>query len=158
MNLCVDFTSNGSSCIYCLQDPSSPLLHSEEAFRVYISCLVHTGQHSSVSAAVRRRESLLAANPLPESPAPRTPESAESTSLLEEESTISAEKAATAATAAKTLSSSQEIAQNVMSGTNDPIQQRPTKDATLLTTPLSLGSGSAAASGTPIEVTIVERS
>lgn len=149
--------------LLCLQDPSSPLLHSAEAFRAYISCLVHTGQQSSVSAAVRRRESLLAAHPLPESSTPLTSEPAQGTSILEEEPATSAtaEKAATATAAAtKASSSSQDIAQTVLSGTNDPIQQRSSKDTTLLTAPLSLasGAGAAAASGTPIEVTIVERS
>ncbi|KAF7304881.1 ATP-dependent peptidase [Mycena kentingensis (nom. inval.)] len=49
----------------CEFDPSSPLLHSGEAFRLYLTCLVNTGQSGSVFPAIRRRDSLIAANPLP---------------------------------------------------------------------------------------------
>ncbi|KAJ6547561.1 ATP-dependent peptidase [Mycena capillaripes] len=53
----------------CEFDPSSPLLHSSEAFRLYLTCLVNTGQSASVFPAVRRRDVLIAANP-PVAPAP----------------------------------------------------------------------------------------
>ncbi|KAF5391384.1 hypothetical protein D9757_001895 [Collybiopsis confluens] len=149
----------------CEFDPSSPLLHSEAAFRVYISCLVNSGQQSAVDAAVRRRESLLSAHPLPlSSPAQPTSE----TSILEEESVLTrnTEKDATAAAAATTtatsagqtsVSPSQEIAQSVLSGANDPIKQRSPKDSTPVVNPLSLAAGSPVANGQPIEVTLVER-
>ncbi|KAJ7632616.1 ATP-dependent peptidase [Roridomyces roridus] len=54
----------------CEFDPSSPLLHSAEAFRLYLTCLANTGQPASVFPAVRRRDALIAANPLPGAPAP----------------------------------------------------------------------------------------
>ncbi|KAF9069622.1 ATP-dependent peptidase [Rhodocollybia butyracea] len=139
----------------CEFDPSSPLLHSGDAFRVYIACLVNTGQQAAVNAAVRRRESLLSAHPLSSS----TVTTSEAP-LLEDNATSGAvEKtaAATAATAVKTFSSSQEIAQSVLSGQKDPIQQRSSQDPTPLNNPLTLGSVSTTANGSPIEVTIVER-
>ncbi|KAJ7109374.1 peptidase family M41-domain-containing protein [Mycena epipterygia] len=48
----------------CEFDPSSPVLHSSEAFRLYLTCLVNTGQPASVFPAVRRRDALIAAHPL----------------------------------------------------------------------------------------------
>ncbi|KAF7294936.1 ATP-dependent peptidase [Mycena indigotica] len=49
----------------CEFDPTSPLLHSSEAFRLYLICLVNTAQPGSVFPAIRRRDALLAANPAP---------------------------------------------------------------------------------------------
>ncbi|KIK57837.1 hypothetical protein GYMLUDRAFT_46049 [Collybiopsis luxurians FD-317 M1] len=139
----------------CEFDPSSPLLHSEEGFRVYISCLVNTGQQAAVNAAVRRRESLLSAHPF-STPSPT--QSASETSILEEESVSPPTVEKDAAAAAKaSVSSSQEIAQNVLSGAKDPIKQRSSKDSSPLTNPLSLAAGSAVPTGQPIEVTLVER-
>ncbi|KAJ4487958.1 ATP-dependent peptidase [Lentinula aciculospora] len=136
----------------CEFDPSSPLLHSEEAFRVYISCLVNTGQQAAVNPAIRRRDSLINAHP---SSGSSTPESVENsnTSLLEGEPTT----AETPASSTLKVSSSQEIAQSVLSGMKDPAQQRsPLKDANP-SNPLVLASGTTVTPGTPIEVTIVER-
>ncbi|KAJ7063299.1 ATP-dependent peptidase [Mycena amicta] len=47
----------------CEFDPSSPLLHSSEAFRLYLTCLVNTSQPGSVFPAIRRRDALIAAHP-----------------------------------------------------------------------------------------------
>ncbi|KAJ3845047.1 ATP-dependent peptidase [Lentinula raphanica] len=145
----------------CEFDPSSPLLHSDEAFRVYISCLVNTGQQAAVNSAIRRRDSLLSAHPLPASSKPPSADTTSDAPVLDGESATSvpagspATTTTTAAAAAKALSS-QDIAQGVLSGTNDPAQQRPLKDASP-PNPLALASGAAATAGGPIEVTIVER-
>jgi ATP-dependent metalloprotease len=62
------------------QDPKSPLLGSEPAFQLYLTCLINTNQQASVDAAVRRRDSLLAAsgltsvvNPQPAEDVPASP-------------------------------------------------------------------------------------
>ncbi|KAG7452520.1 ATP-dependent peptidase [Guyanagaster necrorhizus] len=47
----------------CEFDPTSPLLRSEEAFQIYLTCLINTGQQNSVYSAARRRDSLLASLP-----------------------------------------------------------------------------------------------
>lgn len=49
----------------CEFDPSSPLLHSESAFEVYLKSLVASGQTESIPSAVRRREAIIAAHPPP---------------------------------------------------------------------------------------------
>ncbi|EJD44097.1 ATP-dependent metallopeptidase Hfl [Auricularia subglabra TFB-10046 SS5] len=49
----------------CEFSPSNPTLRSDEAFRLYVLALVKTGQQDSVPSATRRRESILAKNPLP---------------------------------------------------------------------------------------------
>lgn len=55
----------------CEYDPSSPLLHSADAFQLYLSSLVKLGQTANVNKAVETREELLVAHPLPESPVPQ---------------------------------------------------------------------------------------
>ena len=57
------------------QDPSSPLLRSDEAFQLYVTALVQNGLLSSVRHAVQRREHLLSTIPTKEDPAkiPDTP-------------------------------------------------------------------------------------
>lgn len=47
----------------CEFDSNSPLLRSEEAFQIYLTCLINTGQQNSVYSAARRRDSLLASSP-----------------------------------------------------------------------------------------------
>ncbi|KAM6500525.1 ATP-dependent peptidase [Amanita muscaria] len=55
----------------CEYDPSSPLLHSADAFQLYLSSLVKLGQTANVNKGVETREELLLAHPLPESPVPQ---------------------------------------------------------------------------------------
>ncbi|KAG9031724.1 hypothetical protein FRB95_002397 [Tulasnella sp. JGI-2019a] len=45
-------------------DPSSPLLHSDAAFELYLKALHFTNQTASVPHAVKRRETLMASHPL----------------------------------------------------------------------------------------------
>ncbi|KAF8212239.1 ATP-dependent peptidase [Mycena galopus ATCC 62051] len=93
----------------CEFDPSSPLLHSSEAFRLYLTCLVNTGQSASVFPAVRRRDVLIAANPLlvPPTAAPAK-DSADSNSP------------GTASPPSSVLSESQIIGQSVLASTGQP--------------------------------------
>ncbi|KAF4614907.1 hypothetical protein D9613_003054 [Agrocybe pediades] len=44
----------------CEFDPASPLLKSEDAFKAYLTCLDNLGQASSITAAVEKRDQLLA--------------------------------------------------------------------------------------------------
>ncbi|KAJ7219269.1 ATP-dependent peptidase [Mycena pura] len=77
----------------CEFDQSSPLLYSSEAFRLYLTCLVNTKQPASVFPAIRRRDALIGANPLPaknsadvtqpDSPASVSPSSTPSPALTE---------------------------------------------------------------------------
>ncbi|KAF9005647.1 P-loop containing nucleoside triphosphate hydrolase protein, partial [Cyathus striatus] len=57
----------------CEFHPNSPLLHSADAFKIYLSCLVNTGRKDDVSAAVRRRDTLLATHPSTTASTPAAP-------------------------------------------------------------------------------------
>ncbi|KAJ6502552.1 ATP-dependent peptidase [Mycena sanguinolenta] len=92
----------------CEFDRSSPLLHSSEAFRLYLTCLVNTGQSASVFPAVRRRDVLIAANPPPVPAVPAAAESANSNSP------------GTASPPSSALSESQIIGQSVLASTGQP--------------------------------------
>ncbi|KAJ7709908.1 ATP-dependent peptidase [Mycena rosella] len=89
----------------CEFDPSSPVLHSAEAFRLYLTCLVNTGQSASVFPAVRRRDALIAAHPLP--PAPSPAEAAK-------------DSASPAPNPTPALTESQLIGQSVLASTGQP--------------------------------------
>ncbi|KAK7014865.1 ATP-dependent peptidase [Favolaschia claudopus] len=100
----------------CEFDPASPLLHSAEAFRLYLTCLANTGQSASVFPAVRRRDVLIAAHPLvaPASanpPATNTKDSGDSNSPASSSSTTEP---------SPVLSESQIIGQSVLASTGRP--------------------------------------
>ncbi|KAF7363444.1 ATP-dependent peptidase [Mycena sanguinolenta] len=92
----------------CEFDKTSPLLHSSEAFRLYLTCLVNTGQSASVFPAVRRRDVLIAANPPPASPSPTAAESVDSNSP------------GTVSSPSSVLSESQIIGQSVLASAGQP--------------------------------------
>ncbi|KAJ7452414.1 ATP-dependent peptidase [Mycena galericulata] len=98
----------------CEFDPSSPVLHSSEAFRLYLTCLVNTGQPASVFPAVRRRDALIAANP-PTTPAPvvAAKDSAGSDAP-------SSSPASTSPSSTPVLSESQIIGQSVLASMGQP--------------------------------------
>ena len=50
-----------SQNINCSKDPASPLLRSPAAFKIYLTSLQNVGQIASISAAVQKRDTLLAA-------------------------------------------------------------------------------------------------
>ncbi|KAJ6496675.1 ATP-dependent peptidase [Mycena vitilis] len=97
----------------CEFDSSSPLLHSSEAFRLYLTCLVNTGQSASVFPAVRRRDVLIAANP------PVAPTSADP---VTESSVDSGSPPPTSPSPSPSpvLSESQIIGQSVLASTGQP--------------------------------------
>ena len=96
------------------QNPSSPLLHSDQAFQLYLTALVQSDLSSSIHHAAQRREALLRANPLPSS--------AESVSADVSQSQLGSYTDASQPTAgssasvapAAPVSRSQEIAQQVL--------------------------------------------
>ncbi|KAF7338299.1 ATP-dependent peptidase [Mycena venus] len=99
----------------CEFDPSSPLLHSSEAFRLYLTCLVNTGQSASVFPAVRRRDVLIAANTLV-TPAPAAPADTANSSAASN----SPGTAAPVSPPSPGLSESQIIGQSVLASTGQP--------------------------------------
>ncbi|KAH7914655.1 peptidase family M41-domain-containing protein [Hygrophoropsis aurantiaca] len=141
----------------CEFNPSSPLLHSDPAFQLYLTSLVKSGLDSSVNSAVRRRESLLSASagapPLKSTePSPTTPQ--------DTVDTISPAQAPAAPSAASPVASSnsQQIADAVLSGqTKDTLSSAgaaaQSSDMAKFASALSSGSG---VSGNPIHVTISE--
>lgn len=156
----------------CEFDPSSPLLHSQEAFKIYLSCLVQTNQQTAINAAVRRRDSLLAAHPLTTSgsavnanavtevsgeaatvpaPEPAVPSSTESTP--------SAEPSAPAPSEApkQAVSPSQEIAQSVLSGQPAASVASGAVNASQFAKLKGSFSGPEGSTENPIQVSIVER-
>ncbi|KAJ6630799.1 peptidase family M41-domain-containing protein [Mycena sp. CBHHK59/15] len=104
----------------CEFDPSSPVLHSSEAFRLYLTCLVNTEQPASIFPAVRRREALIAAHPAAApAPAPPTPtEPATDVSGAPSSSNTSTSSSPTPS--AGPLSESQIIGQSVLASMGQP--------------------------------------
>ncbi|KAJ7155969.1 ATP-dependent peptidase [Mycena crocata] len=102
----------------CEFDPSSPVLHSSEAFRLYLTCLVNTGQSASVFPAVRRRDALIAANPLP-APAPAAADAAPD-AVDSNAANDSPASSPASATPSPVLSESQIIGQSVLASMGQP--------------------------------------
>ncbi|CCM02099.1 uncharacterized protein FIBRA_04176 [Fibroporia radiculosa] len=132
----------------CEFDSSNPLLRSDIAFQLYLTALVKSGLTASVDAAVRRRDTLLAAASA-SGPAASSSPSAEA-------STISADSAVSAPVSNSTEpSSSNRLAQAVLAG------QAPTTasavssntDMAKLSAALSTGVG---VPGNPIVVSLSE--
>ncbi|KAJ7774612.1 ATP-dependent peptidase [Mycena maculata] len=98
----------------CEFDPSSPVLHSSEAFRLYLTCLVNTGQAASVFPAVRRRDALLAANPL------ATPAPTDAVKDSVDPNPTSSPTESTSPSPAPVLTESQIIGQSVLASTGQP--------------------------------------
>ncbi|TFK29935.1 ATP-dependent peptidase [Coprinopsis marcescibilis] len=127
----------------CEFDPSSPLLESPDAFKLYLSALVNTGQQATVFSAVRRRDSLLAQHH-PLAAVEAKPESETAT----EEGSKSSQEASEPWT-------SQEIAQQVLA---EPLVTSSTATPPPLASDASkLASATTAHPGEPIQVSIVER-
>ncbi|KAJ7172477.1 ATP-dependent peptidase [Mycena filopes] len=102
----------------CEFDPASPVLHSSEAFRLYLTCLVNTGQSASVFPAVRRRDVLIAANTLAPAATPSTPTPTDAA-----KNPVDADASTSASPApapAPILSESQIIGQSVLASTGQP--------------------------------------
>ncbi|KAF9464699.1 ATP-dependent peptidase [Collybia nuda] len=126
----------------CEFDKTSPLIHSATAFRIYLNCLVSTGQKASINSAVRRRDSIIAAHPGIQAAPPVPPHN------------VSEGPALTGETPPPLLTSSQEVAQAVLSGQMEPF----TTPGTSATDLSKLGAAlEASGSNNPIQVSIIER-
>lgn len=132
------------------QNPESPLLHSDEAFELYLSALVKADLSTSVNPAVQRREQLVRAHPLPAPPS--------------SEQSAGQNSSASVADSVP-LSRSQEIAQKVLANVSaGPAFNIPTGplvgSAKQTSTPMSMSALAGAGGGgpsNPIYVTIAER-
>ncbi|TEB31311.1 ATP-dependent metallopeptidase Hfl [Coprinellus micaceus] len=140
----------------CEFDPTSPLLVSPEAFKLYLACLVNTDQRASVFSAVRRRDSLLAAH----HPAAAEASSTVASTTPSESSAPEGTEAATTQTGAATPEvskplTSQAIAESVLAG---PLVA-PTGPSAATPPPafIKLDGLGDKHSGEPIQVSIVER-
>jgi len=122
-----------------IQDPSSPLLHSADAFQLYLGCLVNLGQDTAVNAAVEKRDSLIAAHPLPEAPSPQ-----EDASTPQTEEPPSQEPQQT---------QSQILAKTVLAQGGAPPSTGTMSQADLSKLLAALTSGN----GSPIQVSVIER-
>jgi ATP-dependent metalloprotease len=130
------------------QDPSSPLLQSDKAFKIYISSLQNIGQTASIPTAVERRDSLLASQvatvaakksePLE---VPASSETVASTPLVDHTPETSMPH-----------TSSQAIAKEVLSKTNSSSAFLPPPTFDALKSPMAAD----ASQTTPIQVSIVE--
>ncbi|EIW85192.1 ATP-dependent metallopeptidase Hfl [Coniophora puteana RWD-64-598 SS2] len=166
----------------CQFDPNSPLLKSDKAFELYLTSLIQNGMQSSVDPAVRRRESLLAAqvgaattDPAPatsasalDSVAPATPSESAPASSPASSTAYSASAplpppSSPSESPAAATSASQAIAQRVLSN-NASASASPAAQAAgasssanpdMAKLAASLGAGSGV-SGNPIHVTLSE--
>jgi ATP-dependent metalloprotease len=137
-----------------MQDSTSPVLQSDHAFELYVSALVKNGLESSVNAAVRRREGILAS-------VATTADAHSSTISSPQTSTTLAPEPATtpqaSPSAIPTLSRSESIAQKILTG--GPIGSSASVasgrlDTSQFASALASGAG---VSGNPIHVTVAER-
>ncbi|KAF8636527.1 hypothetical protein AX17_003340 [Amanita inopinata Kibby_2008] len=143
----------------CEYDPSSPLLHSTEAFQSYLDCLVNLGQNSAVNQAAQTRDSLLSKHPLPPTPPTQSDAEASDTSPVvnqtEQKDTLSNQEPGTSTPLSNRPPSSQDLAQSALArhsgGTTSLSGTMSQSDLAKLLA--ALGSEN----GNPIQVSIIER-
>ncbi|KAF9451026.1 ATP-dependent metallopeptidase Hfl [Macrolepiota fuliginosa MF-IS2] len=159
----------------CEFDPSSPLLHSQEAFKIYLECLVQTNQQPAINAAVRRRDNLLAAHPLAtvsnaatvnadatsattaEATTPSAPTSAEPSSTELASTSEPTSPSGSPEAPKQEISPSQEVAQFVLAA--QPAMGIPPAavNASQFARFKAVASASDSSNDNPIQVSIVER-
>lgn len=153
-----------------IQNPTSPLLQSDEAFGIYLEALINSGLQSSVDLAVRRRESLLAALPA-DAATPATEMAAASTSLPSSDTThanvsnVAIDSVVSSPNSfepSAPQSRSQKVAAQLLARRTDPTlagtdaSSIPSSNPGMANLAAVLGKG-AGVSGNPIHVTISER-
>ncbi|KAG7092446.1 hypothetical protein E1B28_008800 [Marasmius oreades] len=134
----------------CEFDPTSPLLQSAEAFQIYLTSLINTSQQASVSAAVRRRDSLLASSGKSESTFQGTNASIPARDTSEEEKNSVPEQRRQPA-----ITQSQEIAQAVLAGKSTSRVRSTSSNP--FANPFLLNPSTESSEPRPIPVAIVER-
>jgi ATP-dependent metalloprotease len=146
--------------IFRRQDPSSPLLQSQEAFKTYLECLVQTDQQL-VSAAVKRRDALLAAQSPLGAPSTTQTDAADANSPptppppAAEQQTESVITGQTEA-AKPTISPSEQVAQSVLAAHAAGVASSNAAGASPMARFKSAALAPDSADG-PIQVSIVER-
>lgn len=125
------------------QDPSSPLLASDEAFQLYLFSLVNSGQQASVHAAANKRDTLLAsvnASQTPDKHLPNVPRPQSESHVSQNGDT------------SQPQSASQQLAQATLAGQAHSDGSSPPPPPLSGSNPLSSGT-----LDNPVQVTIVER-
>ncbi|KAI0928719.1 ATP-dependent zinc metalloprotease FTSH 5, mitochondrial, variant 2 [Taiwanofungus camphoratus] len=138
----------------CEFDPSNPLIRSDIAFQLYLTALLQNGLGSSIDAAVRRRDSLLAAS----SSSLASSRDASTVDATNSSRTVSSSSSSSNTQASPVPTSSQHLAQAVLSG------QAPTSTGIAGSRPLNMDMAKLATAlgggmgipGNPIVVTISE--
>ncbi len=142
-----------------VQNPSHPLIRSETAFKLYLTALRDLGLESSITSAVRRRDTLLtaatSASPAASAPSVSTstqvaPASADATTT-ESGSPLASDLGTSSST--PTVSPSQLAAQEVLAG-KETVARSTRTDLDALGVALGRGAG---VPGNPIVVTLNER-
>lgn len=149
----------------------NPLLRSDTTFKLYLSALMRNGLESSINAAVRRRDSLLASMSAAASAASHATESSatpsDSATAASPEtsatgsgatSPVNTSSPSAVSSASSIPTSSQDIAQSVLASAGTAASQAPagplSPDMSKLATALSGGAGVA---NNPLVVTLAER-
>ncbi|OSD01552.1 ATP-dependent metallopeptidase Hfl [Trametes coccinea BRFM310] len=143
----------------CEFNPSHPLIKSDSAFKLYLVALRELGLESSINAAVRRRDALLAsssasATALPDA-APQvqqTPSTSPDVAATATQSTSTASSESASSESSAPASSSQKAAQEVLAG-NVTVGRSVNTDFDALRSALGRGAG---VPGNPIVVTLAE--
>ncbi|KAJ3514840.1 hypothetical protein NLJ89_g2128 [Agrocybe chaxingu] len=132
----------------CDYDPSSPLLKSAEAFKLYLTCLEKVGQGAEINNAVNKRDKLLAEQG---ATVAATEPPSQKVDGTQASSTEPASANPPTSEASSPLTSSQAIAQQVLNKSN--VSTTSSSPSDLLKAATSAESSQA----NPIQVTIVER-
>ncbi|KAH9901349.1 ATP-dependent metallopeptidase Hfl [Cubamyces lactineus] len=149
----------------CEFNPTHPFIRSDSAFKFYLAALHGLGQDSSISAAVRRRDSLLAASSTAASASNAAPQvidqatqeaasAAPNNSATASATQVSASATSDSApsTSSQSLTPSQQAAQEVLAG-QAPVARSTHTDIDALRNALGRGVG---IPGNPIVVTLAE--
>ncbi|KAH9934738.1 ATP-dependent metallopeptidase Hfl [Fomitopsis serialis] len=135
----------------CEFDPTNPLIRSDIAFQLYLNALLKNGLASSVDAAVRRRDSILAAT------ASSTPVAASSTSEATSADAASVTESSTSTSSSQVTSTpSQKLAQAVLAGQGAVSSATASQNTDMAKLQAALGGGMGGPSS-PIVVTLAEQ-
>ncbi|KAI0336498.1 ATP-dependent metallopeptidase Hfl [Cubamyces sp. BRFM 1775] len=147
----------------CEFNPTHPLIRSDSAFKFYLVALRELGQDSSISSAVRRRDTLLAASStaaldstsqataqLAQDVTSTTPDHSATASTTQISASATADS--TPPTSSQPLTPSQQAAQEVLAG-KAPVARSVHTDINALSNALGRGAG---VPGNPIVVTLAE--
>ena len=139
-----------------LKDPTNPLIRSDIAFQLYLNALLKNGLASSVDAAVRRRDSILAATA---SASASSQSDAVSPDATSQATTFTATATATESSVQISQvapTSSQKLAQAVLAGQGAASSLSASQNTDMAKLQAALGGG-LGGPASPIVVTLAER-